>query len=131
MHGKGSRAQVNNTTKQRPFKATSTTSYLVGRLIGIVYSVLVASSEQQDSSTVFQVVDGTDMERRVARGVLGVHVGSIKEQMFKVLNHLVAAGLREGPVMDWGEGWKEERKEGWKEGTKETREKESEKSSKT
>lgn len=69
-------------TKHSPLGATSTTSYLVGRLIGIVYSILVASSEQQDAGTVFQVVDGTHMERCVARGILGIHVGSVKEQVF-------------------------------------------------
>lgn len=44
------------------------------------------------------------MERCVTRGILGIHVGSIKKQMFEVLNHLVAAGLGEGAVTDWGKG---------------------------
>lgn len=82
VHSEGSKAQVKDNTKQSPLRATSITSYLVGRLIGIVYSILVASSEQQDTGTVFEVVDGTHMERCVARGILGIHVGSIKEQMF-------------------------------------------------
>lgn len=77
----GYKAQV-NITKQRPFRATNITSHLVGSLIGIVYGILVASSEQQDASTVFEVVHGTHMEWSVARGVLGIHVGSIKKEVF-------------------------------------------------
>lgn len=66
-------------TKQRPFKAMGIASYLVRCLIGIVYGILVASSEQQDAGTVFEVVHGTHVERCVARGILGIHVGSIKK----------------------------------------------------
>lgn len=47
-------------------RAKSSTSHLVRRLIGIVYCILVAASEQQDTRTVFQVVYCTNVEWCVA-----------------------------------------------------------------
>lgn len=41
------------------------------------------------------IVESTDMQGCVPRGVLCTHVGAIEEQMFQMLDMAVPAGLRQ------------------------------------
>lgn len=66
---------------------------MVGVLIGEVERVLVASPKEQHPGAVFEVVDGADVQGRVAGCVLTVEVCTIKQEVLEVLHELVAACL--------------------------------------
>lgn len=48
---------------------------------------------------VYLVVEGTDVQGCVSRGILGTHVGPVEQQMLQVLNMPKAAGLRRREVL--------------------------------
>lgn len=48
---------------------------------------------------VYLVIEGTDMQGCVSRGILGTHVGPIEQQVLQVLYMSKAAGLRRREVL--------------------------------
>lgn len=48
---------------------------------------------------VYLVVEGTDVQGCVSRGILGTHVGPIEQQVLQVLYMSKAAGLRRREVL--------------------------------
>ena len=51
------------------------------------------------SLKVYLVVEGTDVQGCVSRGILGTHVGPIEQQVLQVLHVPKAAGLRRREVL--------------------------------
>ena len=49
----------------------------------------------RDVHTTDLIVESTDMQSRVSRGVLCTHVRAIEEQVFQMLDMAVPAGLRQ------------------------------------
>ena len=67
--------------------------HLVRRLIREIEGLAVGAAKQQQPGTGLLIVDGADVQRRVARRILGVHVGSVEEQIFQMLDQSIAARL--------------------------------------
>lgn len=69
-------------------------SHLVRRLICVVQSSTVGTTEQKHSRARFLIVYCTHVQRSVATGIAAVHVGSVCQQVFQVMNQAVATGLQ-------------------------------------
>jgi hypothetical protein len=67
--------------------------HLVRRLIREIEGFAVGSAKQQKPGTGLLIVNGADVQRRVARRILGVHVGSVEEQILQMLDQSIAARL--------------------------------------
>lgn len=67
--------------------------YLVRRLICIVESPTVGTSEKQHSSAGFLIIHRTDVQWRVAAGILAVHIGAVHQQMLQMMHQAIATSL--------------------------------------
>jgi len=47
------------------------------------------------------VVQGTDVQRRVSRGVLCTHIGAVEEEVLQMLDMPVSASLSRNAFMFW------------------------------
>lgn len=60
----------------------------------LLHTENVNEPEEGVSLKVYLVVEGTDVQGCVSRGILGTHVGPIEQQVLQVLHVSKAAGLR-------------------------------------
>ena len=67
--------------------------YLIGRLISEIERFLIGAAEEEEPGASLLVVDGADVQRRVARRVLGVHLAPVEKEILQVLDQAVPAGL--------------------------------------
>lgn len=74
-------------------KVPCNNGHLEGCLAVVIADVLVGTTEKQDSGTALLVIEGTDVQGCVSRGVLGTHVGPIEQQVLQVLHMPKATGL--------------------------------------
>ena len=68
--------------------------HLVGCLIGVVKSFAIGPPEEQQSGARFLIVYSANVQGCVARCILGVHVGSVKQQVLQMLYKSITAGLK-------------------------------------
>lgn len=67
--------------------------HLVRRLVGEIERLAIGAAEQEQPGARLLVVDGAHVQGRVARRVLPVHVGTVKQQVLQMLHEPVAARL--------------------------------------
>ena len=68
-------------------------SHLVRRLIGKVKCLLIGATEEQEPGASVAVVNGANVQRRVTRRVLGVHLAAVEKKVLQVRNQPVSTRL--------------------------------------
>lgn len=76
------------------FLSPDTGLYLVGSLIGKVLGAALCAAKEKHSSTSLLVVNSAHMQRTIAGRIAAVHISTVEQQVFQVLDQAMPTGLR-------------------------------------